>query len=91
MGSDIDLDLEAPIVPITRAFVNIDSLTGSINIPEMSFSSEITGCFSFALDGKGIVFIDDTGIVESMVNEISKNKKHRSRVLNALSMIFLSR
>ena len=75
MGLDIDIGLDTPAVPITRAVVNIDSLTGTISIPELSYSKEITGCFSFALDEKGIVFIDDDGISDTIIKEISRIRK----------------
>ena len=89
MGPEIDQDLDAPTVPITRAFVNYDSLTGSIAIPEMSYSPEITGCFSFALNEKGIVFIDDTGLAETIIGEVSKNKKTQMPSLERFLYDFL--
>ncbi len=89
MGEDLDLDLDKPAGHITRAIVNIDSLTGSIAIPEMSYSTEITGCFSFALDEKGVVFIDDAGLAETIINEISKNKKTQMPSLERFLYDFL--
>ena len=89
MGPDVDLDLDSPAVPITRAIVNFDSLTGSIAIPEMSYSPEVTGCFSFALDEKGIVFIDDSGLAETIIGEISKNRKTQMPSLERFLYDFL--
>lgn len=89
MGDEIDIDLDIPAVPITRAIVNFDSLTGSIAIPEMSYSAEITGCFAFALDEKGVVFIDDAGLAEAIIFEVSRNKKTQMPSLERFLYDFL--
>ncbi len=59
MGIDLDLDLEHP--HMTKAEVNIDSLTGSFSIPDRKEPQTRDFEFSFAMDEKGIVFIDDAG------------------------------
>lgn len=74
MGIDMDVSTE---MDTTKAVVNYDSLTGSFSIPQRD---DITGPrseFAFALDEKGIVFIDDGKYVETRVNEIKTNKKWR--------------
>lgn len=74
MGIDMDMSIE---MDTSKAVVNFDSLTGSFSIPNRT---DITGPrseFVFALDEKGIVFVDDGQYVESRVNEIKKNKKWR--------------
>ena len=57
MGIDLDLELEHP--HMTEAEVNIDSLTGSFSIPDRKEPQSHDYEFSFAMDEKGIVFIDD--------------------------------
>lgn len=74
MGIDMEVSVE---MDTTKAVVNYDSLTGSFSIPSRY---DITGPrseFAFALDEKGIVFIDDGQYVEARVSEIGKNKKWR--------------
>ncbi|MGX8704625.1 MAG: magnesium transporter CorA family protein, partial [bacterium] len=46
---------------MTKAEVNIDSLTGSFSIPDRKEPQTRDFEFSFAMDEKGIVFIDDAG------------------------------
>lgn len=89
LGPDTEMELDMPSVPITRAFVNFDSLIGSIAIPEMSYSTEVTGCFSFALDEKGVVFIDDNGLAEAIIHEISQNRKTQMPSLERFLYDFL--
>ncbi len=89
LGPDTEVELDIPAVPITRAIVNFDSLIGSIAIPEMSYSSEITGCFAFALDEKGVVFIDDVGLAEAIIFEVSRNKKTQMPSLERFLYDFL--
>lgn len=89
MGEDTNTELARPAVPITRAVVNIDSLTGSIAMPDMSYSTEIAGCFSFVLNKKGIVFIDDTGSAGGIIEEISKNRKTQMPSLERFLYDFL--
>ena len=75
MGIDIDIDTSNAAT--TKAEVNYDSLTGSFYIPERS-EREITGegfGFGFALDEKGIVFIDDTGTAQKLIDRIRKSRK----------------
>lgn len=74
MGIDMDMSLE---IDTTKAVVNYDSLTGSFSIPDRN---DITGArreFLFALDEKGIVFIDDGQFVNNSVSEMRKSKKWR--------------
>ncbi|MBR5730510.1 MAG: magnesium transporter CorA, partial [Firmicutes bacterium] len=58
----------------TKAEVNYDSLTGSFLIPDRGALDGKEWRFSFALDGKGIVFIDPSGKAEEMIDSIAKSK-----------------
>ncbi|MCR5104046.1 MAG: magnesium transporter CorA, partial [Eubacterium sp.] len=72
MGIDMELKTEVKDIHSTKAEVNYDSLTGTFSIPSRR---NITGedyKYSFALDEKGIVFIDSTGVVERMLKRIAR-------------------
>ena len=72
MGIELEMDLEA--VHTTKAEVNYDSLTGSFCIPDRERIAEESDRFLFALDEKGIVFVDKTGTVKRMVEQIMRTK-----------------
>ena len=73
MGIEMDIDLSA--IHSTKAEVNYDSLTGTFSVPDrMHISAPNTG-FAFALDEKGIVFIDDSGFVTEKINNIIAAKR----------------
>ena len=74
---------------MTKAEVNYDSLTGTFCIPDRKDPSIQGRTFAFALDEKGIAFIDDTGIAEQIVRSIQKTKKLRSPSLGRFLYDFL--
>ena len=89
MGIDIEMKLEEKDIHSTKAEVNFDSLTGTFSIPSRR---DITGKdykYVFALDEKGIVFIDSTGVVERMVKRIARTKKWRMPSLERFIYDFL--
>ena len=71
---DIEQDLSTDPIASTKAEVNYDSLTGSFLIPDRNALGEKDWRFAFALDEKGIVFIDDSGKAEAMIEEIAKSR-----------------
>ncbi len=75
MGIDMDMEVERPRE--TKAVVNMDSLTGSFSRPELDLPGSTRGTFSFALDEKGIVLVDDSGYAASLVDKISRTRKWR--------------
>ena len=87
MGIDMDIDLPAP--EQTRAVVNYDSLTGSIAVPKLGYSEHVSGSFAFALDEKGMVFIDDSGLAEQIVENIAVCKRWRMPGLERFIYDFL--
>lgn len=87
MGIDMDIELPAP--EQTRAVVNYDSLTGSIAIPKMGYTEHVSGSFAFALDEKGVVFIDDSGLAEQIVQTLSASKRWRMPGLERFLYDFL--
>ena len=74
----LELDPAASEIVSTKAEVNFDSLTGSFLIPDRSALDEKDSRFAFALDGKGIVFIDSSGKAAEMTDVIAKSK-HTNR------------
>ena len=73
MGIELDFDLMS--VNSTKAEVNYDSLTGTFSLPDRENISGQSINFAFALDEKGIVFIDDTGYVEKNISAIISTKR----------------
>ena len=86
MGIDLDPDTEDFFT--TKAEVNIDSLTGSFVIPDRRNLSSLSK-FAFALDEKGIVFIDESGAAEKLIRKIQKTKKWRFPSLERFLYDFL--
>ena len=87
MGIEMDISLEN--IHNTKAEVNYDSLTGTFSIPSRR---DITGedyKYAFALDEKGIVFIDSSGVVERMVKPIARTKRWRVPCLERFMYDFL--
>ncbi len=72
---EIDMEMEIAAPHETKAVVNLDSLTGTLAIPDREDISGDGHCFSFALDEKGVILVDDTGYAERVVAVIQKSKK----------------
>ena len=73
----IDMEMDHGFPKDTKAVVNIDSLTGSFNSPDLMYTHRPARGFSFALDEKGIILIDDSGYVLSMMEKIRVTRKWR--------------
>jgi len=71
----IDMEMDAP--QETKAVVNMDSLTGSLSIPDRREMGGQRHNFAFALDEKGVVLVDDSGYAEDMLHRLSRTKKWR--------------
>ena len=89
---DMGIDIEPDTAEIhsTKAEVNYDSLTGTFSVPDRS---DITGedkKFAFALDEKGIVFIDDSEEADKIIAVIKKSKKWRMPSLERFLYDFLN-
>ena len=85
----IDMDPDTVEIYTTKAEVNYDSLTGSFSIPHRDNLSGEDCKFSFALDEKGIVFIDDTGRAEEIIAAIRQTKKWKLPSLERFLYDFL--
>ena len=73
MGIEWEPDMQD--IHNTKAEVNYDSLTGTFLVPERLHLTAPGAPFAFALDEKGVVFIDESGFVEKCISEIRRTKK----------------
>ncbi len=85
----IDLELDARNIHSSKAEVNYDSLTGTFRIPDRDCLTERDFRFAFALDEKGIVFIDDSGKAAEMIDAIRRTKRWREPCLERFLYDFL--
>ena len=72
----IDMEREGFVIHNTKAEVNYDSLTGTFCLPDRN-DLEKEYKFSFALDEKGVIFIDDEGYAGEIVRAVQRTKKWR--------------
>ncbi len=86
MGIDLDMTLE---MDTTKAEVNYDSLTGSFSIPDRTSICGPRKEFAFALDEKGVVFIDESGYVQKSIEDIIASRKWRFPSLERFLYDFL--
>ena len=85
----IDMDQNISEIYTTKAEVNYDSLTGSFSIPNRKDFSQEDYKFAFALDEKGIVFIDDSGKAAEIIKAIKGTKKWKFPSLERFLYDFL--
>ncbi|MBE7008012.1 MAG: magnesium transporter CorA [Ruminococcaceae bacterium] len=85
----IELEPDAGNIHNTKAEVNYDSLTGTFQLPDRSELTQRDYRFAFALDEKGIVFIDDSGKAQRMIEEIRRSKRWREPSLERFLYDFL--
>ena len=71
----IDLEPDTSHIHNTKAEVNYDSLTGTFSIPNRRDFDKEEWHFAFALDEKGIVFIDDGGFAGHLIRRVKRAKK----------------
>ena len=84
----IDMDLTAAD-HTTKAEVNYDSLTGTFSIPRKEDLSSDADEFAFALDEKGIVFIDPGDTAQRIIAAIIGSRKWRMPSLERFIYDFL--
>lgn len=85
----IDMDLDAAADHTTKAEVNYDSLTGTFSIPRKDDPSSEADEFAFALDEKGIVFIDPGDAASGIIASIIGSRKWRMPSLERFLYDFL--
>ena len=87
MGIDIDPDVTEEHT--TKAEVNYDSVTGTFSLPYFEDDSARYRKFAFALDEKGIVFIDAGDTVQNILQKVAGTKKWRAPSLERFIYDFL--
>ena len=87
----IDIDLNPSDMRETKAIVNYDSLTGCFYIPRRSDLSGPPHRFAFALDEKGIVFIEEGEYAANLIRSIQRTKKWRLPSLERFLYDFLEK
>lgn len=85
----IDFEPKTTDIRVTKAEENYDSITGTFFIPKRKDLQSEEDKFAFALDEKGIVFIDDTRASRKIIKKIQRTKNGDFPVLNGSYMIFL--
>ncbi len=73
MGIDIDIDLSK--ISDTKAIVNYDCLSGTLNIPDHEEFNDRKFPIAFALDERGIVLIASNDYAFKAVEKIRESKK----------------
>ncbi len=71
----IEMGMQLSSITATRAEVNYDSLTGSFYLPDRVDPEAPGYGFAFALDEKGIVFVDDGDTALSIIKRVQKTRK----------------
>ena len=87
----IDLDIEYDRIHTTKAEVNYDSLTGGFTVPDKRDIAGRNHEFTFALDEKGVVFIDDDGLARQIVEELQMTRKWKIPSLERFLYDFLNK
>ena len=85
----IELDPTTREIHSTKAEVNFDSLTGTFRLPDRDALTERDYRFAFALDEKGIVFIDESGVVGRILQTIAQTRRWREPSLERFLYDFL--
>ncbi|MBQ9631217.1 MAG: hypothetical protein IJR49_06500 [Treponema sp.] len=88
---ELGIDMDSDILEIytTKVEANYDSLIGSFSIPIRNNLSGEDCKFAFALDEKGIVFIDDNGIAKNIIKTIQNTKRWKFPCLERFVYDFL--
>ena len=85
----IDMEPDTLDIHATKAEVNYDSVTGTFSVPDRDNIAGDCHKFAFALDEKGIVFIDPGDTVSGIMSRIIETKKWRIPSLERFIYDFL--
>lgn len=89
MGVDMDIDYENP--GVTKAVVNYDSLTGAFSIPDRNDIFGDPHQFAFAMDEKGVAFINDDGTALKLIEKVRRTKRWKNPSLERFLFDFMER
>lgn len=84
-----DIEMERERLPVTKIQVNYDSLTGSFCIPSRVDPDAEGHNFSFAIDERGIVFINDEGSAQVNIERIMGKMRWKTPSLERFIYDFL--
>ena len=84
-----EIDSELTEMLTTKANVGYDSLSGTFAIPDRCNLENDDFCFAYALNKRGIVFVDDSGYVTDAVDCIINTKKWNKPSLERFLYDFL--
>ena len=87
----IDLEMNPSEILETKAIVNYDSVTGTFLIPRRSDLQGRPHRFAFALDEKGIVFIESGEYVKKILHSIQRSMKWKLPSLERFLYDFLEK
>lgn len=87
----IDLEVDPSEILETKAIVNYDSITGTFHVPRRSDLPGEPHRFSFALDEKGIVFIEHGEYVKQTLSSIQQSMKWKMPSLERFLYDFLEK
>lgn len=87
----IDLEIDPSEILETKAIVNYDSVTGTFFIPRRSELQGRPHRFAFALDEKGIVFIENGEYVKKILRSIQLSMKWKLPSLERFIYDFLEK
>ena len=85
----IDMEFDGSELYTTKAEVNYDSVTGTFSLPDRKNISGDYKDFAFALDEKGIVFIDSNDNALKIIRKVINTKKWRLPSLERFIYDFL--
>ena len=85
----IDMEFDGSELYTTKAEVNYDSVTGTFSLPDRKNISGDYKDFAFALDEKGIVFIDPNDNALKIIRKVINTKKWRLPSLERFIYDFL--
>lgn len=86
----IDFEPKTTDIHVTKAEENYDSITGTFFIPDRHNIQGEEMKFAFALDEKGIVFIDDTQDARKLIRKVMNRKRWRLPSLERFLYDFLN-
>lgn len=89
MGIDLDISYDSDAIRTTKALVNFDSLTGTFAIPDRSDIFGKPHSFLFAINERGVAFINDDGTAQSIIETIQRTKRWKKPCLERFLYDFL--
>ena len=90
-GFLMDTDIDFSELNTTKVNFNGNSLTGTFSIPDREKIKTDEAFFGFAINKKGIVFIDDSGFTETILSSMAESRKHKISSIEKFIYDFLDK